>query len=197
MPDDLLEEKGYYEVSGCGGNIVWHTEDDQMEIADKGILETDLKIYTLSILRHASAEILPVDWRATAAEFQATLKRYKAATGSRFDWTKVDAVTQDLADSLDRLYAEVEAGKIPATKVNDGLMKLARILVPVNYTHTQRFAQDPAIACPALPGFSVATELERPMSDITHHVLTDLMRGANRYMATLQAAQAIISEIHA
>lgn len=197
MPDDLLEEKGYYEVSGCGGNIAWHTEDDTMEIADKDILETDLKIYTLSILRHASAEILPADWRATAAEFQTTLSRYKAATGSHFDWTKVDAATQDLADSLDRLYADIETGKIPAKRVNDGLMKLARILVPVNYTRTQRFAQDPAIACPALPGFSVATELERPMGDITHHVLTDLTRGANRYIAALQAAQAVISEIRA
>lgn len=195
MPDDLLEEKGYYEVSGCGGNIAWHTEDDTMEIADKGILETDLKIYALSVLRHASAEILPVDWRATAAEFQATLKRFKTATGSRFDWSKVDAATQGLVDSLKELYADIEAGRIPARTANDGLMKLARILVPINYTRTQRFAQDPAIACPALPGLSVATELERPMGDITHHVLTDLMRGANRYIAALREAQAVISEI--
>ncbi len=36
MPDDERAEKGYYAVGGCGGNIAWHTEDDQLEIADPG-----------------------------------------------------------------------------------------------------------------------------------------------------------------
>jgi N-acetylated-alpha-linked acidic dipeptidase len=40
MPDDLRAEKGYYDVSGCGGNIAWHTENDQLEIADRGVLTT-------------------------------------------------------------------------------------------------------------------------------------------------------------
>jgi N-acetylated-alpha-linked acidic dipeptidase len=194
MPKDLLEEKNYYEVSGCGGNIVWHTEDDTMEIADKNVLETDLKIYALSVLRHASAEILPTDWRATVAEFEQTLKRFKAATGERFDWSKVDAATTSLSKALQALYADIEADNIPARTANDTLMKLARILVPLNYTRTQRFAQDPAVACPALPGLSMATELERPMGDITHHVLTDLLRGANRYIAALQQAEHVVKE---
>ena len=86
MPQELLEEKGYYEVSGCGGNIAWHTEDDQMEIADREIFGTDLKIYALSVYRHARAELLPTDWRATASEFSNTLGRYAAAAGDRFDF---------------------------------------------------------------------------------------------------------------
>jgi hypothetical protein len=195
MPDDLLEEKGYYEVSGCGGNIAWHTEDDTMEIADKTILDTDLKIYTLSILRHASLDILPVDWRATIAEFKTTLVRYKSATGERFDWSKVDQATDSLAEKLDALYAAIAARRIPVRAANDLLMKLARVLVPINFTRVQRFAQDPAIACPALPGFNAAVELERPMGDITHHVLTDLTRGANRYIAALQQAEHLIAEV--
>ena len=35
MPTALREEKGYYAVGGCGGNIAWHTENDTLEIADK------------------------------------------------------------------------------------------------------------------------------------------------------------------
>ena len=50
MPDDLRAEKDYYAVSGCGGNIAWHTENDTLEIADRGILETDIRIYLLSVL---------------------------------------------------------------------------------------------------------------------------------------------------
>jgi hypothetical protein len=74
MPDDLRAEKGYYAVSGCGGNIAWHTENDTLEIADRGVLETDIKIYLLSVLRHANADLLPADWRATATEFFATIE---------------------------------------------------------------------------------------------------------------------------
>ena len=143
------------------------------------------------------SEILPTDWRATVAEFEQTLKRFKAATGERFDWSKVDAATTSLSKALQALYADIEADNIPARTANDTLMKLARILVPLNYTRTQRFAQDPAVACPALPGLSMATELERPMGDITHHVLTDLLRGANRYIAALQQAEHVVKEARA
>jgi N-acetylated-alpha-linked acidic dipeptidase len=30
MPADLIKEKGYYPVAGCGANIAWHTEDDTL-----------------------------------------------------------------------------------------------------------------------------------------------------------------------
>ncbi|MBX6341039.1 MAG: M28 family peptidase, partial [Thermomicrobiaceae bacterium] len=35
MPEDLVREKGYYPVGGCGGNIEWHTEADTLDIADR------------------------------------------------------------------------------------------------------------------------------------------------------------------
>ncbi|HEY8610569.1 MAG TPA: M28 family peptidase, partial [Roseomonas sp.] len=47
MPDALRQEKGYYEVSGCGGNIAWHTENDTLEIADREYLLRDIRIYLL------------------------------------------------------------------------------------------------------------------------------------------------------
>ncbi|WP_238719933.1 hypothetical protein [Nitratireductor alexandrii] len=65
MPDVLREEKGYYTVGGCGGNIAWHTENDTLEIADKDILLRDIKVYLLAVLRNANADILPFDWGAT------------------------------------------------------------------------------------------------------------------------------------
>ncbi len=43
MPDALREEKNYYDVSGCGANIAWHTENDTLEIADRDILLTDMQ----------------------------------------------------------------------------------------------------------------------------------------------------------
>ena len=43
MPNALREEKDYYDVSGCGGNIAWHTENDTLEIADRDILLKDMQ----------------------------------------------------------------------------------------------------------------------------------------------------------
>ena len=34
MTAERRQQLGYYPVSGCGGNIAWHTEDDTLEIAD-------------------------------------------------------------------------------------------------------------------------------------------------------------------
>ena len=85
MPTVLREEKGYYTVGGCGANIAWHTENDTLEIADQDILERDIKVYLLAILRTANASILPFDWRATAREFQGTIAEYQVAAGGRFD----------------------------------------------------------------------------------------------------------------
>ena len=69
MPEALRKEKHYYDVSGCGANIAWHTENDTIEIADRDILLKDMRIYLLSALRVANAEILPFDWNATCEEF--------------------------------------------------------------------------------------------------------------------------------
>ncbi|MFW6074282.1 MAG: M28 family peptidase, partial [Chloroflexota bacterium] len=51
MPRELIEEKGYYPVGGCGGNIAWHTEDDTLEIADPDNLLRDIKVYATTLLR--------------------------------------------------------------------------------------------------------------------------------------------------
>ena len=83
MPNALREEKNYYDVSGCGGNIAWHTENDTLEIADRDILLTDMKIYLLSALRIANAEVLPFDWGATCDEFLQTIASYRRP---RKDW---------------------------------------------------------------------------------------------------------------
>jgi hypothetical protein len=49
MPKDMLEEKGYYPVGGCGANIAWHTENDQLEIADRDNLMRDLKVSSFAM----------------------------------------------------------------------------------------------------------------------------------------------------
>src|SRR5262249_44967907 len=154
MPDDLRAEKSYYDVSGCGGNIAWHTENDTIEIADRDVLAADIRVYLLSVLRIANAEVLPFDWRATVSEFGETLARYKTAMGDAFDFLPVEDAVRALDMALECFHADVNDGRIAAGPANATLQGLARILVPVNFTRAARFRHDPAYTAPPLPALA-------------------------------------------
>jgi hypothetical protein len=193
MPDDLRVEKGYYDVSGCGANIAWHTENDTIEIADRTILETDIKVYLLSTLRIANAEVLPFDWRATTAEFRATLGRYAATMGDLFDFAPVEAAIDGLDAALAGFAARVSAGTVPATAANAVLQGLARILVPLNFTREPRFRHDPAYTVPPLPALAVAGEWTHLPAEHRGFALTQLLRGRNQTIAALRDATRMVT----
>jgi hypothetical protein len=192
MPDDLRAEKDYYAVSGCGGNIAWHTENDTLEIADKDILLTDIKIYLESVWRVANATVLPVDWRASVTEFRETAAKYAKAAGTDVDLSAVQGAIEALSGALDRFYAGVEAGKIPTKTANEVQMRLARILVPVNYTTAPRFTHDPAITRAPLPLIEGVMDLVHVPVEIRNVTLTQLMRGANRTASALIEARRLV-----
>lgn len=189
MPDILREEKGYYTVGGCGGNIAWHTENDTLEIADKDTLLRDIKIYLLAVLRNANAEILPFDWRATAREFAETVADYQAKAGDRFDLTPSRKAVEELAAALDAFYGDVKAGKIAPRAANTVIQDLARILVPINFTRVSRFSHDPALTIPPLPSIAVAAELDGHGEETLGFARTQLVRGQNRLVSALRQAK--------
>ena len=187
MPEALRHEKGYYDVSGCGANIAWHTENDTLEIADPEILLKDMKIYLLSALRIANAEILPFDWGATCDEFLETIAEYQAASNGLADLSDCKAATEALKASLAKL-ADAEP-----TKRNAALQELSRILVPVNYTREARFRHDPAYTVPKLPTLAVAADLPDFTADHLKRVAqVELMRGKNRYIAAIDQARRLV-----
>jgi hypothetical protein len=192
MPLALREEKGYYDVSGCGANIAWHTENDTLEIADRGVLLTDMRIYALSVLRHANAPILPSDWRETAKEFAATVERYEAASKGLADLSASRTAVAALAAALDAFHAGIATGRVAPAAANAVIAGLARILVPVNYTREPRFRHDPAYTVPPLPTIAVAEELPGMPAARRGFAQTQLMRGQNRLVAALRAATRLV-----
>lgn len=188
MPTAMREEKGYYAVGGCGGNIAWHTENDILEIADKDNLLRDIKIYTLAVMRNANATVLPFDWRATAQEFINTIESYQQRAGDRFDLTPARDAATDLRETLEAFYKKVEDGKVPPSSANFVIQKLARILVPINFTREPRFRHDPALTVPPLPTIATATELDRHTNGTLGFALTQLRRGQNRLVSALNEA---------
>jgi hypothetical protein len=192
MTDKARAEKNYYVVGGCGGNIAWHTEADTFEIADKDVLLKDIELYLEAVTKVANAEVLPMDWRATAAEFTATIAEYQAAAGDRFDLQPAAVAASDLSGVLDRFYSALGAGGIPADRANPVLKGLARILVPINYTRGPRFTHDPALNVPPLPAIAEAEILDGASPDQIGFVETQLLRGRNRVVAALREATRLV-----
>ncbi len=187
MPEALRREKNYYDVSGCGANIAWHTENDTLEIADRTILMTDMKIYLLSVLRVVNAEVLPFDWQATCDEFLDTIRAYQTAARGMADLGPAKAATEALKAALGKLASA------PVAKRNEALHRLARILVPINYTREARFRHDPAYTVQPLPTLAPAADLPEMADDhLRRCAQVEVMRGQNRFIAAIDAAREVV-----
>lgn len=185
----MREEKGYYAVGGCGGNIAWHTENDTLEIADRDILQRDIKLYLLSVFRNANAEILPFDWRETTREFLSTIGTYQEKAGSRFDLGPSKNAVDGLHAALEAFYGGIGSGAIAPGDANQVIQDLARILVPINFTREARFRHDPALTVPPLPTIAVAAELDEHAGENEGFALTQLTRGQNRLVSAINQAK--------
>lgn len=202
MPQELLEEKGYYPVGGCGGNIAWHTENDTLEIADRDNLMRDLRVYVATLQRVLNNPLHPFDFRALAAEFRQTVDDYARAAGDAADFTPASAALDLLEEELETLYTDVDALDHPSVDapavqaVNNAMLEMARILVPINYTRHGSFRHEPAVPVPPLPDIAPAMELAEAKGHEKHVLQTHVRRGVNRVAwaferATRVAANAV------
>jgi N-acetylated-alpha-linked acidic dipeptidase len=193
-------ERGYYAVGGSGGNIAWHTEDDTMDIADRGNLLRDMRMYAVSVLRVLNAPLHPFDWIKATTEFARTLDRYQEAAGEDFSFEPARSSLARLRNALDSFY-----GTVPSTQAEDApavrnfnwiQRRLARILVPVNYSRTPHFYHDPALNVPPLPDLNPALGMmeARLDPDKKRILQTHLMRGQNRLVWALDEATELVDQ---
>ena len=193
MSDELRKEKNYYAVGGCGGNIAWHTENDQMEIADKNNLERDIKVYAASIIELCNCNILPFDWRNTVKEFNNTLNNYQKNSGEHFDLKISIEKLNQFEKLLNDFYSNIDDHKIEPSNANRIIMELARILIPLNFARDPRFTHDSAVPIPPLPTLSLCDEFNEIPSNLVGFAKNQLVRGQNRFISAIdQAIQLVI-----
>ncbi|HEX5164560.1 MAG TPA: M28 family peptidase [Thermomicrobiales bacterium] len=196
MPQDLVAEKGYYPVGGCGGNIAWHTEDDTMEIADRDNLLRDMRVYAATLLRILNAPIAPFDYRATLTEIDDAVQRYSASAQSVIDLAPTREAVARLRNALDAFYeqtAGLNARDDAALRAANATQRaVARVLVNLCYTQDGRFKQDPARAIPAVPDLASALQLPDADDDMRRIITNQLRRGQNHLIWELDGARATI-----
>ncbi len=190
--------RGFYPVPGCGGNVVWHTEDDLLAVADRTVLLTDLKLYLAAVAGTANATIAPFDYGLLMDELSTTLQRYQRAAGNlvSFDaaWNELDALKQRL-QRFAQYCAALErrpASDAAVRRANAALRRLGRLLVPVSRTTGPAFFHDPTGPVALLP--DLATALDVPRTPAAHRgvLRTHLGRGQNRLLTALRDASAVV-----
>ncbi|WP_257958703.1 M28 family peptidase [Bacillus sp. V3-13] len=200
IPEDILKEKGYYPVGGCGANIEWHTEEDLMHVADLDVLVKDIKVYITGVLRAVNTPIHPFNFVHTAEEFNKTIQSYQDAAGSHFDFSpalqEVVALREDLLSFYEKAEGlkELDVSEPRVKATNEVIEKLARILVPINFSKKGKFWHDPALNVPALPDIAPAVNFNHVEAGSHEYKVlkTHLRRGQNRVIWALQQARELL-----
>ena len=195
MTEELRNEKSYYAVGGCGGNIAWHTENDKIEIADREILLRDIKVYLACVWRIANAEILPFDWRFTTRELRSALDRHAKSAGNHFDLAPAHDALHRLEVQLEHFYNQVESNAVQPAVANRVIQDMARILVPIDHSRESRFLHDPALPVPSLPSLNAASLLASQSPDLVRFTVMELRRGQNQVVDAFDRASLLVREM--
>jgi len=199
IPKEVRKEKGFYTVGGCAGNSwAWHTENDTLEVADPEVLLRDIRIYVASAHRMLNACIFPFDFVQWADACENILGDYQAIAKDRFDLTAVQEEVHALQKALSPLYSQLEEAyskgeKRPERfkKINQCLLELGRILIPIDYTKADRYSHDPAVPIPPFPDLEAVRQLSRfaPEGNEYRFLKTQLLRGRNKVIDALRRAR--------
>jgi N-acetylated-alpha-linked acidic dipeptidase len=195
IPPEEVERRGWYFVMGNGGNTAWHTDRDQLEVANPEVLLRDIRLYALAVFRLASRPVLPLDPGALVAHFAAQLESYQAAAGDRFDLSPAREGCAALAARLSALDAALAEGRVTAEAANAARLAALRHLVPLDYTRGTRFRRDFGLPAPPLTHLAVAAELDRYPPCALGFAATTLRRGLNHVLAAFEAAGAALPAV--
>jgi N-acetylated-alpha-linked acidic dipeptidase len=193
IPPARRKELGYnYVVGGCGGNTAWHTEIDTLEVGDPDVLATDIKIYTAAITRLLNADIFPFEHSHAAAEILDQLEKYQATCQGHLDLSPAIQAASALKSALETFErASRTAPPERRREINQAILDLARILVPLNYARGERFDHDPAVSLPIVPKLDRAPQLPElaPHHQLYRCLQTELIRERNKIVDQLDAAR--------
>jgi N-acetylated-alpha-linked acidic dipeptidase len=196
IPQEERQRRGYYAVGGCGGNTAWHTPDDLMPVADLEILKRDLAVYLTTIIRIVNAPLHPFDYAVAIDEIRAAVEQYHKAAAGEIDFQPIVDDLVELRSDI-RTWRSMAESRLTGTgdKENERrwfnavLRRVARHLVPLNYSRGERFDHDPALKFGAVPRLEAATSLPTMGADLKRFAKVGLKREMNKVRATIRAVR--------
>jgi hypothetical protein len=190
-----------------GAAWFWHTAADTIDKIDPKILLTDTRIYMAGLWRLCTHPVLPINFVPVGEELERVLSGLKGKASGAFDLAPTmeraaifRARAEELLTLCRRIGAEISADPLkpaPAAEaLNRCLMKLSRVLMPVNYSATDPFDMDLAVPIPPLPRLQPVARLAA-MDSKSHDfkfLERKMVRERNRVCYALEEAAGLIEE---
>ncbi len=185
-------------VGGSGNGYWWHSPEDTLDKGDPERLAFDTGLYLAVAARLCTAELLPFEFVTAAKDFERLVGNLKEAAGSHLDLSPLLTSTERFEAAAWRLESAKGGAAGPKANIlNEGLMRISRILSPVLYTVAGDYEQDPALQAPMLPGLDPARKLARmdPAGSEYRLLRTWLVRQRNRTEDALYRATAEVNRV--
>ena len=116
------------------------------------------------------------------------VNNYQKNCGDNFVLSEAISAADDFKNKIKSFYEKINNDSLDPDKANAIIMRLARILVPLNYARNPRFSHDPAVPIPQLPVLSLCDEFAEAPKDKYGFIKNQLVRGRNRVVDALNEA---------
>jgi hypothetical protein len=169
----------------------WHTPQDLLDRVDEANLVRDAQILLHATWRLLTDPVLPLDHAAQAASLLGELEGLVPRLVGQLPAEEALATATRLRDRLARLQASPAEDAATRSRL---LMRLSRVLVPLDYVSGDRFTHDPALPQPPWPVLSPLRRLAEaePGSDAARFAAVSAMQACNRLTQALAAAEAVL-----
>ncbi|WCM91871.1 hypothetical protein M5C99_15990 [Acidovorax sp. NCPPB 2350] len=154
------------------------------EVADRGVLENDVRLYTLVTLRLAAVDVPQLDFRIPLKELVDRVEAVSGQIAGLVDLAPHRRLLAELTGHMDKAYEEAD-GASPSSTAWPAVQRAGQAIVRAGYAERGTFEQDSAFAKPFLPVLAAAEQIPRQPA-----ALTSLQRGANLLRAELEKAVA-------
>jgi hypothetical protein len=172
----------------------WHTPHDLIDKVDEANLVRDARVLGQAVWKLLAEPVLPLDHAATAASLLAELAPLEAPLQDRFPLAPLVAAATALRDAALAIAGRTPPDAEAVVRVNAGLMRASRALVPADYTFGDRFLHPQALPVPAWPTLQPIRDLAATDadSDAERFARVDALRASNRIAHALREAQAAL-----
>jgi len=174
----------------------WHTEHDLIDKIEPAHLERDTRIVLRVVWDLLGRERLPLDFSPQITGLLEELSAISERLKDRFDLVAACGAIRQLDQRMKRLSQDPPDGDAEA--FNRTMLKLSRVLVPLDYTTGNRFAHDPATPLVAWPVIEPIRQLAKTNPDHPDEPFAkvDAVRARNRLVHDLRQAIALIDELY-
>jgi hypothetical protein len=168
----------------------WHTEHDLLDKIDPDLLVRDARIVLRVVLGLLTRERLPIDYATQLRDLAGELGRLGDRFASAPHFRKAIGNARTLAHDL----AAFDGMTLDVSAHDRAVMRLSRILVPLDYTRGDRFVHDPAMSLSSWPVLDPLRRLASSAAgDEARFAEVDAVRALNRLIHSLTEASRLLA----